>query len=187
MRLPIRPAVALAALALTVAAPAQAGPPNDATYLGGCVLAAANEEHQVVTQPNRYQGVLAGSVVAASPTLGHNPVEVTSLRCEVRVNNTVVAQTQPGTLTVGFGAVADQVTFTAFDADFVQVCSFVTTRDAHLQTRSFSSCNGAVRQLTPPDEVIDPIYDACILATANPILCQLVENTQGRLIVGFVG
>lgn len=187
MRLPFRAAVALATLALAAATPAHADPPNDATYLGGCVLAAVNEEHQVVTAPNRYEGVLAGAITAASPTLGHNLVEVTGFRCEVRVNGTVVEQTQPGTLTVGFAAVADAVSFTAFDSDVVQVCTFVSTLDAHLQTRTFSGCNSVIRSTVPPQEVIDPIYDACILATTNPFLCQVIENTQGRVIVGFSG
>lgn len=182
MRAALRPA-AVALLALAAAAPAHGWPPNDGTYRGRCVLVAANEGHQVVTSPNHYAGWLSGAVTAHAPTLGHNPVDVTNLSCEVRVNGVPVASVPPGS---GLGAATTQgpVAFVATDTDSVQVCALVDTLDAHGGLRSFADCGPTRRVPVPTQPVVDSLYAACMAATNDPSICAIVTNSRVRLIFG---
>lgn len=183
MRALLRPA-AVAVLALAAAAPAQGWPPNDGTYRGRCVLVAANEGHQVVTSPNYwYTGWLSGAVTAYAPTLGHNPVDVVNLSCEVRVNGVFAASVPPGS---GIGAATTQgpVTFFALDTDSVQICALVDTLDAHGHPRSFADCGPVRRAPLPPQPVVDSLHAACMDATGDPSICALITNSRVRLIFG---
>ena len=182
MRALLRPA-AVAVLALAAAAPAHGWPPNDGTYRGRCVLVAANEGHQVATSPNWYTGWLSGAVTAYAPTLGHNPVDVTSLSCEVRVNGVPAASIPPASGT-GAATTNGPVVFFALDTDSVQVCALVDTLDAHGHPRSFADCGPVRRALLPPQPVVDSLYDACMAATADPSICALITNSRARLIFG---
>lgn len=173
----IRLAVAVAAAALSLPTGATAGPPNDATYSGTCLLAAVAETSQLVQDPKQYNGVLGGVFAGYSPTLGHNAVDVTFI-CRLYVDSALVESiTQNGSVVA---AGARVVSYLAHQTSSVVVCTDVALLDAHGQPQSFSlGCGGVTAAEVAPEEVPDLLQPVCDLTLAFP--CDALRATKARV------
>jgi hypothetical protein len=178
-------AAALVAAAVGTTAPAHAGPPSDAQYIGiGCFLVAINDTSQLLTPPDVFNGLAVGAAVGYAPTLAHNPVSPT-ITCDVEVEGVPASGTAPLVTGPVLGFTAGPVTFTAPDAEFstVSVCTNVSTTDNHGQTIVWPrTCDPVDRFTTlPAQEVLDLLSPLCVLP-GGPVVCAFLDALKVHVI-----
>lgn len=144
-------AIVIAGMTLVALLPAPARAGNDPMLFGTTCGLVAVEQADVTGQS--YEGVMGAAVAAVDGYgLPGNPIPG-SLTCRLFVGPHEI-KTMSSVLTAGVAAVADRVSFQAFDAQYYQVCTEIVAVGAG-NTKIRSLCREVTRTTVPPDEVCD--------------------------------
>jgi hypothetical protein len=176
----------LAALALATA-PAAADPPDRTYYDGGCSFNSVNQRD---LDGDTWRGQMYGYVVASSGTPAANPVRVTALRCELRVNWVPVLTVDDARTAGPFAVIAPTpIEYTASDGDTVSLCTYVDTLDAQGRANSFVDCGALGPTTVPPQpvtwtvegvvEALGPVLDVVDgvwIGTVDPVVCPVLAG-----------
>jgi hypothetical protein len=159
-------AAGLAAGLLATLAPAASAHP-DYHYLGGCVLAVADdtEPYGLLGGRSVWTGVAAVAVVATRDDgITPAPTAPISATCDLYVNGTPQGTIATAPQADGVTAGANPTTFTANRGDWVEVCTTV-----HVNGEYHQSCATATETQVVPQPVLD-LLDAA-LGPLDPIIC----------------
>ena len=153
-----------------VPAPARAG--SEPLLVGTTCGLVAIEQADVTGQS--YEGVMEAAVAAVDGyDVAGNPIPL-SLTCRLFVGPHEI-KTISSVLTPGVAAVADRVSFQAFDAQYYEVCTEIVAVGAG-GTNSRSLCRAVTRTTVPPDEVCDLILVCGSLVRTAPVLYVTPEE-----------
>jgi hypothetical protein len=117
------------------------------------------------TSNSSFTGAVAGAAVAVKPGTGE--LASTDLHCQVKVSGGTVVSGGNGA-TNGVDADAGQVTFSASDADYIEICIALPGITASTQ------CAGVERSTTPPGAAQNLVDDTVRLA--NDVLCPVLKS-----------
>jgi hypothetical protein len=180
----IRYAAVVLAMAAGATAPAVAGPPPEVEHTGGCGFDTFMEP---ALGQDVFRGVVYAQDVAYSFAPERNPVTITGLRCELRVDDVVIASVT-GRVAGPVGVLEPTpIEYVAHEGDLVDLCRVADTVDALGATASDTNCGYSDRYCPPEgwcgfEWLVYDAFDAAdevlnaVFAPVDPVVCPVLAQ-----------